>query len=210
MCGPFVVSQTGSSACCNKSDFKFSKLSGAALFPYHFGRITTYTLLGVVATMATSVLNSYSFFKYLSAGLLILAALVFITSGLKNMGISFSNNLNAQSGPVSKLISRYSKYFSGNITNRKTYLLGMLLGLIPCGLVYAALLAVSSTASVTSAILGMLAFGLGTMPALMIVGLGSKVLLGKWNRKAKPITQAVMFVNGFVLLLMAEELIRNL
>jgi len=211
MCGPFVVSQANnSSGCCQKSGFKLSKLSGATLLPYHFGRITTYIILGVLAAIATSFLGSYPFFKFVSAILLFLAAMVFVFSGLKGMGINFSANINFQNNLFSKYIAKLGTYFSDNTSALKTYLLGMLLGLIPCGLVYAALLAVSSTASITAAVLGMTAFGLGTIPALFLVSFGSKILFGKWNKKAKPFTQTIMFINAFVLLFMAEELIRGL
>jgi sulfite exporter TauE/SafE len=50
------------------------------------------------------------------------------------------------------------------------YALGLLLGLLPCGLLYAALAAAGGTASPLSGALAMAGFALGTMPALVAVG----------------------------------------
>jgi hypothetical protein len=54
-----------------------------------------------------------------------------------------------------------------------TALLGALNGLLPCGLVYGSLLLVASTASAWHGAAGMVAFGLGTIPALLVVGIAS-------------------------------------
>lgn len=51
--------------------------------------------------------------------------------------------------------------------------LGLLWGLLPCGLVYSALLIAASTADALHGSLIMLMFGLGTMPAMLATGLGA-------------------------------------
>ena len=47
---------------------------GASLAPYHLGRLTTYTVLGAIAGMATALFASTSMFAWLSAALLVVAA----------------------------------------------------------------------------------------------------------------------------------------
>ena len=51
--------------------------------------------------------------------------------------------------------------------------LGLLWGLIPCGLVYSVLLVAATSASATNGALVMLAFGAGTTPAMLLTGLGA-------------------------------------
>lgn len=58
--------------------------------------------------------------------------------------------------------------FRGNIL-----VLGALNGLLPCGLVYGALMLASSGGDILSGALGMSFFGLGTVPLLLVVGAGA-------------------------------------
>jgi sulfite exporter TauE/SafE len=66
-----------------------------------------------------------------------------------------------------------------------TLFIGFLNGLLPCGMVYLALGSAIATGSVTGGGMFMMFFGLGTMPALMLVGLGGQIfgfkyVLQKW------------------------------
>jgi sulfite exporter TauE/SafE len=85
------------------------------------------------------------------------------------------------------------------------YLLGVMLGFIPCGLVFAALMAVSATADPMKALVGMLAFGLGTMPALIAVALGGRALFRVRPVWVKPAFTALMIFNSLLLFVMAGK-----
>ncbi|MDA1266938.1 MAG: sulfite exporter TauE/SafE family protein, partial [Planctomycetota bacterium] len=61
---------------------------------------------------------------------------------------------------------------------------GGLLGLLPCGLSWSALLLVSS-ASTPAAFLGMLVFGLATAPSLLLVGLGWSGVRPAWRLRLR-------------------------
>ncbi len=80
MCGPFVLSQT-TMLLDDKPLPKlseWSRLQGAALLPYHAGRMTTYAVLGVLAASLSSQLRSFPWFAELSAGLLVLAGVMYL------------------------------------------------------------------------------------------------------------------------------------
>jgi sulfite exporter TauE/SafE len=51
--------------------------------------------------------------------------------------------------------------------------LGLLWGLLPCGLVYSVLLLAAASESPTGGAMVMLVFGLGTTPAMLLSGLGA-------------------------------------
>jgi sulfite exporter TauE/SafE len=51
--------------------------------------------------------------------------------------------------------------------------LGLLWGLLPCGLVYSVLLIAATSAHAVDGALVMLAFGIGTTPAMLLTGLGA-------------------------------------
>lgn len=58
----------------------------------------------------------------------------------------------------------------------KAAALGLLWGWLPCGLVYSALLLSATTADAAAGALVMVAFGLGTMPAMILSGLSASKL----------------------------------
>jgi sulfite exporter TauE/SafE len=75
-------------------------------------------------------------------------------------------------------------------------LLGLLLGLLPCGLVYGALAVAAATGSALSGALAMLAFAAGTAPALMSIGVIGRAfgvrLSGRWQRAPLAINTLVV------------------
>ena len=65
--------------------------------------------------------------------------------------------------------------------------LGLLWGWLPCGLVYSVLLLAATTANVAAGAGTMLAFGIGTMPAMILTGIGGLRLsttIGRHHRMA--------------------------
>lgn len=67
----------------------------------------------------------------------------------------------------------------GNRTLGSAALLGGLNGLLPCGLVYIACAAAAASGGVSAGIATMLAFGLGTAPTLLTIGLAGKLV--RWG-----------------------------
>lgn len=170
MCGPFVLSQTKN----------IEKMSGAVLLPYHIGRITSYTLM---AMLLASVLNLAFLFapirSYIIAPMLTLAGLVFLVTAIPALSRIFPWTARIQfSVPYQWLHSGFQKLSQKqNIFSR--YLLGVLLGFMPCGLIVSALMAASTAPSTLQAGLSMISFGLGTMPALIGVAMGGQYFQSK-------------------------------
>ncbi len=79
-------------------------------------------------------------------------------------------------------------------------MLGMLNGLLPCGLVYEALLIAAASAKPLLAGLGMLIFGAATIPALLAVGVGAQML-------SVPIRQRLVWVGGIFVILVGFYLV---
>ena len=78
--------------------------------------------------------------------------------------------------------------------------LGLLWGFIPCGLVYSMLLLAAASANVASGSLTMLAFGIGTTPAMLLTGIGALRLARVTGRTRR---FAGLFVVALGLLTMA-------
>lgn len=84
--------------------------------------------------------------------------------------------------------------FIGSPSPGKLFVVGVLNGLLPCGLVYMALSAAVTSSSLSTAILGMYAFGLGTMPMLIgITVLGGKFSLQQFVQVRKLVPVMMLF-----------------
>ncbi|MCU0594909.1 MAG: sulfite exporter TauE/SafE family protein [Desulfobacterota bacterium] len=169
MCGPIVVS------------LSLNLKGKSVLIPhllYNAGRIITYAVLGGLAGVLGSFTLLTSSIVSLQKGALIFAGALVLLMGLAMGGwIPFGRifgDADAGSSVLSKWFHRLSAANSPVV-----YLpLGLLLGLLPCGPVYTALIAAARAGmGAASALDGffsgmglMVAFGIGTVPALLLVG----------------------------------------
>jgi len=148
---------------------------------YVAGKTISYAVLGGVLGVLGSALVSV---RLGSAILAVSAGLIMILLGLQLAGVSGLGWLKgpAASGPF---VSRMADAVRSD-SLRSRFLMGVMNGLLPCGLVYAALTMSLSTGSVVSAASFMAVFGVGTIPALWVaaqlmatVSIGTRVRLTK-------------------------------
>lgn len=199
MCGPFVLGQVmvGAERSRDRSYGEWRRLAGAALAPYHLGRATTYMLLGVVAGGSTALFASTTGFAGLSALLLFTAAILMLAQALGlTLGITegLGGRLSRLAGPVATAESAGGRYA-----------LGLILGFLPCGLLYAALAAAAGSASAVGGGIAMLAFALGTAPALIAVGWGGLLLRRRLRDAVRWIAGPVLIVNALLMVALASQ-----
>lgn len=203
MCGPFVLAQA--------SHFKVpqgttpQKFYRLLLLPYHAGRMTTYTLLGIIATALTSPLLHHPAFKMLSSLLLVAAGILFLASAFSQLFptkyFQFKFSL---CGAPHWIMERINRILPSQ-SLAAGYVLGVLLGFLPCGLVYAAAIAASATGNVAEAAVGMVAFAAGTVPMLTVIALGGKLLVNRNYVWVKPVSAVLMVLNSIALFAMAGK-----
>jgi sulfite exporter TauE/SafE len=168
MCGPIVVSLS-------------LNLKGRNLYLphllYNMGRIITYTLLGGLMGGTGSFSRVASNIAGIQQGALIIAGIMIIVmalamSGWLPLGKIFDDYYNP-GGCIAKGFQRLSR-----INSIAAYLpVGLLLGLLPCGPVYTALLAAAGTGinaptTLEGLVKGMgvmFCFGIGTVPTLFLI-----------------------------------------
>jgi sulfite exporter TauE/SafE len=155
----------------------------------HAGRITTYTLLGLVFGIFGQTLWSLG---NLQAILSILFAIIAFYMASAFIGLTPSPEL---------LFSRWISRWGLAIRKFKTaslwtsYLLGLLWGLLPCGLVLTALLTAMAAKSAILGAANMLIFGIATIPSLFAVKwLATKTNSRLWSRT---LASLVMMLFGF-------------
>ncbi len=139
---------------------------------YNLGRIATYTLVGGLLGAIGSVGMLYSGVLPVQITLYVLANLMLIALGLYLTGMT------GVLAPVERLghalwrrIQPATRRFLPARSVRQALPLGLLWGFLPCGLVYSVLATALVTGSAARGAGLMLAFGLGTLPNLLLAGL---------------------------------------
>jgi len=169
MCGGIVVAYSST-----KIDQKTSYLQQtSAHLAYNFGRVTTYAILGGAFGYVGQVV---AFTPTTKGILFVITGILMILAGLSLIGnLKF---LNSAEWSVSKY-AWYQNSFRALMSNKSYlsfYLLGLLNGIIPCGLVYSFAIFAASTADPLAGALVMATFGLATIPALFFLGFLTKIL----------------------------------
>jgi len=162
---------------------------------YHAGRATTYAALGAVFGMLGlgAGLAGYQQQLSIAAGVVMLILLLlYSTTGRTLPGIQGLN----------KLTQRMLGHLLGSKTTPATlYGIGLVNGLLPCGVVYVALAGAVATGTVWGGAAYMALFGLGTAPLLFaFTVLGGKLShLRQWNpllRYAGVVVALLLIVRG--------------
>jgi uncharacterized protein len=169
MCGGIVVAYSST-----KIDQKTSYLQQtSAHLAYNFGRVTTYSILGGAFGYVGQVV---AFTPTTKGVLFLITGILMILAGLSLIGnLKF---LNSAEWSVSKY-AWYQNSFRALMSNKSYlsfYLLGLLNGIIPCGLVYSFAIFAASTADPLAGALVMATFGLATIPALFFLAFLTKFL----------------------------------
>jgi len=145
------------------------KIWWSGLFIYQLGRVTTYALLGLLAGfsgVALSALGIDSLQRILAifAGVLMIIFALNLAGWLPDPLQRFSAWVRRKSrlGELARHASEYARAGSW-------YTLGLANGLLPCGLVYSALSLSLTAGNAQTATWMMISFGLGTIPAMMLV-----------------------------------------
>ena len=135
---------------------------------YNLGRVSSYLLIASVFYLFVSQVEQYfalSIIRTLS-GLLLIAMGLYLADWWR--GLVYLEKAGSH-------LWRYVQPLSRSLLPVKHFhqalLLGFLWGWLPCGLIYSALVYSSAAQSVTGAVCIMLAFAIGTLPAVMASGL---------------------------------------
>lgn len=168
MCGPIVLAFGLPMA----DQPKLRQLSAHAA--YHAGRITTYALLGAVAGWLGAGAASLTRLAGVEQGASICIGLLMIAGAVLLAGVFGRSELVRINIPGP--LSRVAGSFLRSTGLRAKLAAGLLLGCLPCGLVYAALLRAAASTSVVVGAFSMVAFGLGMTAPLLGVGVFSSTI----------------------------------
>lgn len=179
MCGGFAACRTACGGCGSASQ--------TLNLAHHLGRATSYGALGLMVAWGAQHVAAFAFWPQLEALMLVLAGMMFLASAL--FGAAHPHHL----------------FGAGRTTH--TYLRGALLGFMPCGLIYAALMVVAASADPLFGFIGMVVFVLGTLPALWLAGAGVALLARRWREEMRRLGRVALALNAMVLFVAAGKLV---
>jgi sulfite exporter TauE/SafE len=170
MCHPFVLYISGR--------FVGNKKGYANLFLphllYNSGRTVTYSVLGCIAGLLGGMGEvAGSLVGLQKASAIIAGAFLVIYAFFSFTGYNILNKLE------NKFASKKVMEYLQRVQPRHAFSTGLLLGLLPCGLVYSALIASTSTADPLKGLIAMFLFGTGTITALMLTAVFGNLVMKK-------------------------------
>lgn len=192
MCGPIALALPLS----NSS--KLARFVGALL--YNLGRSFTYAIFGIVFGMLGKSFVIAGFQQSIS---ILLGVLILIVVLLPESAMSRFKFTSKMYQIIGKLKSKFAQLFSQR-NYHSLFLIGLLNGLLPCGLVYLGVIGAIATGDAIQGALFMVLFGLGTLPAMFSLALISNQISISFRtkiRKAVP-----FFVSAMAVLLILRGL----
>lgn len=161
MCGPLVGSLALAAAP------QGARRSLAGQLAYHAGRLTTYATVGAVMGLTGSFVNVAGRLAGVQQAVSVAAGVLMVLLGVGTAGVSAPlRRLEARAS--GKVVALVRGVLGGGGAGR-LYPTGLALGLLPCGLSWTVFLGAAGTGSLPEGLLLALAFGLGTVPALLLV-----------------------------------------
>ncbi len=189
MCGPIVLALP-----LHGNNMK-QKIFGGIL--YNLGRTVTYGLMGAIFGMLGQGLHLIGFQQIISVimGLLMVVSVIFPKLFRDQYDLHKSSF---------KLVAKLKKSISTLFTARtfqSLFFIGLLNGLLPCGLVYIALAGAIATAGLATGIWYMVLFGLGTIPMLLFIGVAGNVVSATIRQKINNLIPYLVVLVGIFFIL---------
>ena len=153
-----------------------------ALTLYNLARINTYVALGAVAGALGTAVVHWAPFDTATRALAIAAGLFVVVVGFEWLGIVAPRGEWILTG-VQRLLSSYARSLLDARSAWTPVAFGTANAFLPCHLIYAFVALAATTGSASGGAATMLAFGLGTLPAMMLAG-SIRGLLERWATPA--------------------------
>ncbi len=189
MCGPIAI------ALPVRDIPKFRLMIGRIF--YNFGRIITYSILGLIFGF---IGQSFFIGGYQQAVSIFLGVLILLALLLPSKYAAFLTGAKLHE-KITIRMKKWWRYFLSKKSIGSLFVIGILNGFLPCGLVYIAIAGSISTGSPLGGALYMALFGLGTFPVMLIMSLAGKMIFFKMKvkmRKLLPVG-AILLAALFIL-----------
>lgn len=171
MCGPIAI------ALPLDNRTWFSRISGGLL--YNSGRTLTYGFLGAIFGLAGMGLALGGLQQWVSVSIGIIMVMSVLLPGIASMQPGLDRIIDSLTAGLKKAFGK----FLTRKNHSSFWILGLLNGFLPCGLVYVALAGALVTGDVYEGTIYMLLFGLGTIPMMLAISLAGNFISVKLRTK---------------------------
>lgn len=191
MCGPFALalpSTSGGATALSPGRFFLGRLG------YNLGRILTYCALGLLLGLVGKTLWLAGAQRWLSLALGLALIIGLFASKLR---LKFT-------GRAATLVERLKRPLASALRRpsfTSAVVVGLLNGLLPCGLVYVACAAATATFSPLRAVAYMAVFGTGTLPIMLCIGLSGRLIPFSLRLKLQRAVPVTVFLLASLLVL---------
>jgi sulfite exporter TauE/SafE len=189
MCGPIAIALP-----LNNQSW-FARVSGGLL--YNTGRTITYAALGAIFGLAGMGLALGGLQQWVS---IILGAVMILAVLIPRLGAA-STKMTKLSDSISLLLKKpFVKLFRIR-TYHSLFLIGLLNGFLPCGLVYIALAGALVMSRVYEGAFYMIAFGLGTIPMMLAISVAGNIISLKLRKRLSKVIPLFIILLGILFIL---------
>jgi sulfite exporter TauE/SafE len=197
MCGPLVLAFP-------------SKVGGISFhLAYNSGRVAMYAAIGAALGAAgvglekavgSCCLARLPFLAPIQVGFSLVAAALLLVLGLSRMNILGEPSWMSVASPTK--IPGFGKLLRSIMVNKSLggmFLIGLMMGLLPCGLSYAAFARALPSGGIVTGTLLVATFGMGTMPGMLLMGSGAGKLFQRYRKPSD-------IISGLLMIAMAVSL----
>lgn len=187
MCGPIAISLP------LRGENIFQKVFGGVL--YNFGRTITYGLMGAIFGLIGQGFQMLGFQRWISIfmGVLMIMSVLFPAWTRKIESAQYLSFTVSLRKAIQKIFT--SRSYGG------LFIIGLLNGLLPCGLVYMAVAGAIGTGDALYGTLYMILFGLGTIPMMLFLIILGNIISGTVRNKINKVIPYLVVVVGIVFIL---------
>jgi uncharacterized protein len=194
MCGPIAIALP-----LNNNSW-LARISGGLL--YNTGRTITYAALGAIFGLAGMGLALGGMQQWVS---IILGAFMILAVLIPRMGRAGSK-LSRYSDSVTTILKKPFIRLFRLRTYGSLFVIGLLNGFLPCGLVYIALAGALVSSHVVEGSLYMIFFGIGTIPMLLALSIAGNLLSGKLRQRLGRVIPVFIVLLGILFILRGMNL----
>lgn len=168
----------------------------AKYLTYNIGRVTTYSVMGLIFGMAGKGFAYVGLQQILSisvGALIVLSILLWYIPSTIGIG-------NGLKSKIYTLFKNQFHHFFKKADYASLYSLGVLNGLLPCGMLYIALLATLTLSNAFDGAIFMAAFGMGTLPMMFMIPYLSNIIGNSYKNIYQKIAPVITLALGVMLI----------
>jgi uncharacterized protein len=193
MCGGFVCFYTGSASGTDAAALRAHAM-------YHVGRLSSYLALGAIAGVVGAQVSQAGALLGVSRAAALVAGALMVAWALSTIAAQRGIVVRAARAPEAwqRALGRVLQAVREQPIAIRAGLTGLLTTMLPCGWLYVFVATAGGTGSVRGAIATMALFWLGTVPALLAVGVGAQRVLTPFRRRLPAFSAIVVLVMGLL------------